>query len=380
MKGVVNLIMWAFIFGALLLVLILGIVFLIYSIKQFHFIDVLAHNKKSLGWIISILVLLLPSIVMWKIFGYMNAIIILLHLAVFWAILKLIRYAVKKFRKRTFSHYCAGIVALLITASYLSIGWIQAYHVWETDYSIDTDKNVGTLKIALIADSHVGTTFNGKEFSQHLSCIQELQPDLLVISGDFVDEDTTKTDMLDACSALKNVKTKYGTYFVFGNHDKGNYGSNRRGYTGDDLIAELERNNVTVLQDENVLIDNRFYLIGRQDASEADFGRNRMDIADLTDKLDKSRYSIVLDHQPVDYSAESDTDVDLVLSGHTHGGQMIPIMQLCNWFNIGGNDSMYGMEHRKNTDFIVTSGISDWAIKFKTGCRSEFVMITINGK
>lgn len=373
--------MWAFIFGALFLVLILGIVFLIYNIKQFHFIDVLSHNRKSLSWIISTLVLVLPSIAIWKIIGYMNLIIILIHLAVFWAGLKLIRYAIKKLSKKTFSHCCTGIIALFITAIYLSIGWIQAYHVWETDYSIDTKKNIGTLKIALLADSHVGTTFNGKEFSQHLSNIQEQQPDLLVITGDFVDENTTKTDMIDACYALKNVKTKYGVYFVFGNHDKGNYGNNRRGYTGDDLIAELERNNVTVLQDENVLIDNRFYLIGRQDVSEkVDFGGNRKDISDLTSKLDKSKYSIVLDHQPVDYNAESDANVDLVLSGHTHGGQMIPIMQFSRWFNIGVNDNVYGIEHRKNTDFIVTSGISDWEIKFKTGCKSEFVMITINNK
>ena len=70
----------------------------------------------------------------------------------------------------------------------------------------------------------------------------------------------------------------------------------------------------------------------------------------------------------------------LVLSGHTHGGQMIPIMQFSRWFNIGVNDNIYGMEKRKDTDFIVTSGISDWAIKFKTGCRSEYVMIDINRK
>ena len=55
-------------------------------------------------------------------------------------------------------------------------------------------------------------------------------------------------------------------------------------------------------------------------------------------------------------------------------------MQFSRWFKISVNDNIYGMKKRKNTDFIVTSGISDWAIKFKTGCRSEFVMIDINKK
>ncbi len=65
------------------------------------------------------------------------------------------------------------------------------------------------------------------------------------------------------------------------------------------------------------------------------------------------------------------------LSGHTHGGQLIPLVQLGRRFHIGGNDSVYGLERRNGTDFIVTSGISDWAIKFKTGCRSEFVIVDI---
>lgn len=222
-----------------------------------------------------------------------------------------------------------------------------------------------------------GNNIQRQGLAEHLSRIKKQNPDVFVIVGDFVGEDTTKTDMLDACRA----HTKYGIYYVFGNHDKENYGNNRRGYTGDELVEELERNSVTVLQNENVLIDNRFYLIGRQDASEErDFGGRRAEISGLTETLDNDKYSIILDHQPVDYDAEADSGADLVLSGHTHCGQMIPIMQFSRWFNLGGNDNIYGMERCRNTDFIVTSGISDGAIKFKTGCRSEFVMIEVNGQ
>ena len=84
---------------------------------------------------------------------------------------------------------------------------------------------------------------------------------------------------------------------------------------------------------------------------------------------------MVLDHQPNDYDAEAESGADLVLSGHTHGGQLIPV----NLFISLANDKTYGMEKRGNTNFIVTSGISDWAIKFKTGCRSEFNVIDVNG-
>ena len=61
--------------------------------------------------------------------------------------------------------------------------------------------------------------------------------------------------MIRCCEALGQVKTTYGVYYVFGNHDKGYYSPDYRGYSGDDLVAELEANGVHVLQDENELID-----------------------------------------------------------------------------------------------------------------------------
>lgn len=176
---------------------------------------------------------------------------------------------------------------------------------------------------------------------------------------------------------MGKIHTRYGIYFVFGNHDKGYY--NNRGYSGEDLINELSKNGITTLQDQTVLIDDRFYLIGRRDASETvEKSATRQSMDELTKNLDTGKYMVVLDHQPVDYEAQQKSGVDLVLSGHTHGGQMYPLIYLMNY--IGENDSIYGLKHRGNTDFIVNSGISDWSVKFKTGCRSEYVFITIKSQ
>ena len=68
----------------------------------------------------------------------------------------------------------------------------------------------------------------------------------------------------------------------------------------------------------------------------------------------------------------------MVLSGHTHGGQFIPIDLISDLFKL--NDKTYGLENIEGTDFLVSSGISDWAIPIKTGTKSEYVIIDIKNK
>lgn len=305
-----------------------------------------------------------------------NAIIVIIHLAVFGIICDFAFWIFKKFSGKDFSKRYSSAIALAVTVCYLSAGWYLLHNVWQTDYRISTDKPTGKIRIVQFADSHVGTSFSGKELENHIEKMNRLKPDIMLITGDFVDDDTSKRDMIDACHALSNADTKYGVYFAFGNHDKGYYDSSRRGYDAADLAAELEKNGVTVLEDESVLIDNRFYIVGRNDASEVQRGGSRTDAGELISGLDAEKYIIVMDHQPVDYKNESQTAADLVLSGHTHGGQLIPIMLIDKVFGI--NDRTYGTETRNGTDFIVTSGISDWAIKFKTGCKSEYNVIDID--
>ena len=96
---------------------------------------------------------------------------------------------------------------------------------------------------------------------------------------------------------------------------------------------------------------------------------------ELLTELDPDRYMVVLDHEPHDYEAQEQSGVDLVLSGHTHGGWLFPATVLSRYS--GPDDKVYGMEKRSDTTFIVTSGISDWNLKFKTGCIAEWVMVTV---
>lgn len=307
--------------------------------------------------LLSYAIILTPLAAVCLLLGFTNMMVVLIHLTLFWMLSE-----------------------LLLTAAYLCTAWAMAFHVRQVDYTITTQKPVGSLRVALIADSHIGTTFSGTEFAEQLQRIEDQNPDVLVIAGDYVDESTSRKDMEDACRALGQMHTTYGIYYVLGNHDWGYY-TNRRDFSGEDLVAALEENGVTVLQDEVAVIDDRFTILGRKDASQELYtGQPRETMEALMKKAEGGTYTIVLDHQPRDYDAQAAAGADLVLSGHTHGGQFFPLAQLMDKLHLGGNDLVYGHKQMEHTDFIVTSGISDWTLKFRTGCGSEFVIVNIRGQ
>ena len=371
--------LWLVLILSLLALACGGILYLAGRIRKFSLIRRLTGDKPGLAYFLCVVFVTAVTAALWLSMGFMNAIVCVLHLVIFWIISDIVFLVIQKYRKKSFERYYAGAAALLFSLCYLMTGWYLCHHVFETRYQISTKKQVGELRLALIADSHVGTTFHGDGFRKHLKKLEEQHPDLLVIAGDYVDDDSSREDMLECCKALGEVRTTYGVYYAFGNHDKGYYPAQHRGYDENDLIDALEANGVHVMQDDVELIDDRFYLIGRKDHFE-EYGSGRKSMQELMENLDPDKYTIVLDHQPQDYLAQEEAGADLVLSGHTHGGQLFPLMVIENHINITPDDKVYGHEKRGNTDFIVTSGISDWAIKFKTGCKSEYVIVEIKGE
>lgn len=372
---------WMMMMGLIGLICIGSVVYLAARVRRFGPIQRLSQKRRALSWLIGFALVLIPAAALCLLWTPLNMAVCLLHLTLFWLLSDLVFALIRRLRHAAFKRYWAGLAALIVSVGWLTMGWVQANCVWRKDYTISTDKEVGSLRVALLSDSHMGTTFHAEGFARHLQRVQAQQPDVVVMVGDFVDESTTRADMMAACQALGRMDAPYGVYFVFGNHDKNNYAGEGRAYTGEELTAALEENGVTVLEDETVLIDDRFYLIGRQDASEAVEHRGgRASMAELTQNLDKSKFSIVLDHQPRDYASQAASGVDLVLSGHTHGGQLIPLVQLMKIPGMSGDNNVYGLQSRDQTRFIVSSGISDWELLFKTGCRSEYVIIDIQGQ
>lgn len=361
---------WLIIFAVLLIICLSGTFYLITRFHKFGFIQKIAEKHKKLSWLLCLLPL--GGICCFAMINTYAVIIILLHLIAFWLVADLIGKIIRRITKKERRFYIEGVATILFTAVYLAFGWYNAHNVVRTAYTIHTEKPVanGSLRIVGIADSHLGITLDGDSFNKEMEKIQAENPDIVVIAGDFVDDDSCRADMVEACKALGSLKTTYGVYFTVGNHDNG-YFESHRDFTIDDMKNELKKNNVIVLEDEVAEVNDDLRIVGRLDKHY----KERKDIKTLTKDLDNSKFEFVLDHQPNDYNNEAAAGADLVFSGHTHGGHIWPSGYIGLW--IGANDFVYGHTKRSNTDFIVTSGISGWAIPFKTGCVSEYVVIDI---
>ncbi len=360
--------LWIIILIVTLLVTILGIIFMTYEIGKFSFIKSISNNKRYKKILISLGIIILFFIVLSYILSLVNAIVIFIHFVFLFLIFELLFKIISILTKKKYSFDLIGIIVIFFTIVYLSIGFYLCNNVWQTNYKLYTNKDIN-LRIIMFSDFHLGTTFDSEGLKKYINEVKKQNPDILFITGDFVDDGTLREDMVKACRLIGSIKTKYGIYFSYGNHDEGYY--NTRDFTEEDLEREMEKNNITILKDEIKEIDN-LSIIGRLDTMY-----ERKPIKNLADSIKdkKSKYIIVLDHEPNDYNNESKEDIDLVLSGHTHGGQLFPITHLGKLLSI--NDKTYGYEKRNGTSFIVTSGISDWELKFKTGTKSEYVVIDI---
>ncbi|MBQ9489167.1 MAG: metallophosphoesterase [Lachnospiraceae bacterium] len=363
--------MWTIIISAFLVAFALCVIYLTIAVSRFGMFQKLSRGKGFVKYAISFLIIALVSVGLTAVTSVVNAVIIGLHFAFFFLLFGIVMKIAEKRAKKACRVYWQGWLAITVTILYLIIGAFQCYHIWQKDYSLQTQKNVGQIHFALIADAHLGTTFDGNGFREHLQKIQKQNPEFLLIAGDFVDDSTKRKDFEIACEALAEMNLKYGVWYAFGNHDAGYYGS--RDFTANDIREIMGKNGIHVLEDAYELIDDRFYIVGRRDGHDP----GRQSIQTLLSGLDQEKYVIVINHEPNDYDNEETSAADLVVSGHTHGGQMFPWTALSKV--VKADDLVYGHVSRGNVDFIVTSGISDWEILFKTGTRSEYVMITVEG-
>lgn len=273
--------------------------------------------------------------------------------------------------------YRCGLVPFLCTALLMGYGYWNIHRVVRTDYRVETEKPIRAqgYRIALVSDLHFGTTMDGRDLAGYAGEIEAAGPDLLVLCGDIVDEATTREEMEEAMAVLGAVKCPLGVYFVRGNHDRASY-TRTPNFTAEELERAIRGAGITILTDRRVQAAEDLTLIGRDDRSRPVDGRRR-GLEELLDGADRSSFLLLLDHQPSELEAADRAGYDLLLSGHTHAGQIWPTGLISQ--AVGIVELNYGQRKLDHLQVIVSSGIGGWGYPIRTSRHCEYVIISVEG-
>ena len=222
------------------------------------------------------------------------------------------------------------------------------------------------LNIVMISDIHLGTIIGNNRLSKMVKEINELNPDIVLIAGDIIDSDLKPFLRNNMAKEFSNIKSKYGTFATLGNHDLMTNAT-------DTIVSELEENNVKVLRDEAVLIDNSFYVIGRDDISINRLNSQRESLDTIVNNLDINIPKIVIDHTPTSLDESLEAGANLHFSGHTHAGQLTPgNLVTKRLFEID-----HGYLNKDNLHVVVSSGYGTWGPPLRIGSKSEIINVKI---
>lgn len=265
----------------------------------------------------------------------------------------------------------AVILATIVTVCY---GIYNAGKIKHVSYNITLEgkKLDSELNIVLISDVHLGALNSEKHLKNIIRVINDLEPDIVCMAGDIFENDFYAIHKPDeAVRLLNSIKTKYGVYACLGNHDSGK--------TFNNMLDFLKHCNIKALKDEYVVIANKLVLVGRLDSFPIGgygyYRRKKLD--DVIAGADNKLPVIVMDHNPANIK-EYGSEVDLILAGHTHRGQIFP----GNLFTgaLFAADYGYYRKDSSSPHLIVTSGAGTWGMPMRIGSNSEVVSIKLTAK
>lgn len=263
------------------------------------------------------------------------------------------------------THKWAGIVAMSTLVFFLAYGSFNAYSPVVRTYEITLDKKgpeSGELNIVMASDMHFGYLSGKKHAERMVQEINALKPDIVLLPGDIIDDDIVPYKNKGIGSILSQIEAPYGVFASLGNHDR------FKGET-EELVALLEESHMNVLYDEAVDVGDWLTIIGRKDHID----KGRKDLTELMDGIDHNRSIFLLDHQPRELGTAEQQGIDLMVSGHTHRGQIAPAYLITQ--RLFEND--WGHLQKEQFHSIVSSGYGFWGPPIRTGSRSEVVQIIV---
>ena len=213
------------------------------------------------------------------------------------------------------------------------------------------------MRLVFFSDLHIGEAMTPDYIARAVKLIQDQQPDLILCGGDFIDHRAVYAYDPRVMASLRSLHAPMGVYYVLGNHEY-----------RDDLEANIRwvsEVGGTLLRDSIAFPgDGPLTLIGRDDWVNG----NRKPFEVIANEADPLRGPVILmEHTPASIDSIGDSPVDLILCGHTHGGQIWP-GQLMVWWRYG---MVSGTRPVGEREVCISSGIGSAGATYRVGTRSE---------
>jgi predicted MPP superfamily phosphohydrolase len=253
------------------------------------------------------------------------------------------------------------MVALSIGIVYA--GAVNLNTIQVSQYKIEVPRknsSLDHLKVAFIADAHIQENFPMDFLDQFIRKVNDLHSDVLLCGGDIVEGGHLDGRMEVIETKLRSIKTRYGVYAVFGNHE---------GYGRNAPIDFFKNAGMILLRDSVLRIDSAFYIGGRNDKRSG----TRKSVSELMGEKTPDLPFLLMDHRPLELKEVSRTPVDVQFSGHTHNGQLFPLNFIIHTLY----ELSWGYKKIGNTHFFVTSGLRLWGPPVKTAGKAEIMLVDI---
>jgi uncharacterized protein len=219
------------------------------------------------------------------------------------------------------------------------------------------------LRIATVSDIHLGPLAGRAHAERVVSVINSVDADIIAVVGDLVDG--TVAELGAAAEPLRQIRSRLGAYFVTGNHEY---------YSGvDEWVAEVARLGMRPLRNERVALEG-IDLAGVNDLTGESMSGGGPDHDAALGGRDTSRPVVLLAHQPVTVDEAARRGVDLQLSGHTHGGQIVPFNLLVRL----EQPVVSGHATFENTQLYVTNGAGFWGPPVRVGAPPQVTLVELH--
>ena len=289
-----------------------------------------------------------------------SSLIILLYLFMLFLVLDLGRLVRILPRTILYNNWGTTIGIVVLMTVIFTYGYFHYKHKYREDIRLTTEKSMAKpIKLVMMSDLHLGYHNRREELRRWVDMMNEEHADAILIAGDIIDMSIRPLKEEKMYEEFKRLNAP--VYACLGNHEY---------YSGEpDAQKFYEQAGIHLLRDSCAVVGD-LCVIGRDDRTN----QHRKTLADIMKQADRSKFTILLDHQPYHLEQAERQKIDFQFSGHTHHGQVWPI----SWITENIYECAFGAHQRSGTRYYVSSGIGIWGGKFRIGTRSEYIVATIS--